>query len=239
MNQLKTPPAVVIDEALELARQFSGEESVAFINGVLDAVRRDEDRVDYAVSALKVVLISPRNPLNIGAAARAMSNFGFSELRLVNPYNVAFLEACSESACRTGTSSCEFATVTAVADCALVVGTTAIGPRVLEHPLRRLEFGGKLIARKLPSAPVALLFGSEKFGLSNEDMSHCYWLMRIPAYEEHGSMNLGQAVAVCLYEITVTRPLPKLRLMRRLAVAAHLERITELLETIPRSFRVR
>jgi N utilization substance protein B len=44
MNQLKTPPAVVIDEALELARQFSGEESVAFINGVLDAVRRDEDQ---------------------------------------------------------------------------------------------------------------------------------------------------------------------------------------------------
>jgi len=47
------------------------------------------------VSALKVVLISPRNPLNIGAAARAMSNFGFSELRLVNPYNVAFREARS------------------------------------------------------------------------------------------------------------------------------------------------
>jgi len=88
MNQLKTPPAVVIDEALELARQFSGEESVAFINGVLDAVRRDEDH-RLRREPLKVVLISPRNPLNIGAAARAMSNFGFSELRLVNPYNVA------------------------------------------------------------------------------------------------------------------------------------------------------
>ena len=51
------------------------------------------------------------------------------------------------------------------------------------------------------SSPVALLFGSEKFGLSNEDLSHCHWLLRIPTREEHGSMNLGQAVAICLYEL--------------------------------------
>ncbi len=155
------------------------------------------------MSALKVVLISPRNPLNIGAAARAMSNFGFSELRLVNPYEVAFREARSAVKAHAVLEQArEYPTVAeAVADCALVVGTTAIGPRVLEHPLRRLEYGGKLIAKKLATAPVALLFGSEKFGLSNEDMSHCHWLMRIPAREEHGSMNLGQAVAVCLYEI--------------------------------------
>src|SRR5262249_52827946 len=87
----------------------------------------------------------------------------------------------------------------AVADCALVVGTTSKGHRTLEHPLRRLEMGGRLISKS--RGPVALLFGSEKFGLSNEDMSHCHWLMRIPTREEHGSMNLGQAVAVCLYEI--------------------------------------
>ena len=64
-----------------------------------------------------------------------------------------------------------------------------------------LYAGGKLIARKLASTPVALLFGSEKFGLSNDDMSHCNWLMRIPTREEHGSMNLGQAVALCLYDL--------------------------------------
>ena len=186
------------------------------------------------MSALKVVLISPRNPLNIGAAARAMSNFGFSELRLVNPYNVAFHEARSAVKAQAVLEQArEYATVAeAVADCALVVGTTAIGPRVLEHPLRRLEYGGKLIARKLAAAPVALLFGSEKFGLSNEDMSHCHWLMRIPAREEHGSMNLGQAVAVCLYEI-IRGPAAKTAPdAKRPAAAAHLERITELLETI-------
>jgi TrmH family RNA methyltransferase len=187
------------------------------------------------VSPLKVVLISPRNPLNIGAAARAMSNFGFSELRLVNPYNVAFREARSAvKAHAVLEQACEYSTVAeAVADCALVVGTTASGPRVLEHPLRRLEYGGKLIAKKLAVSPVALLFGSEKFGLSNEDMSYCHWLMRIPAREEHGSMNLGQAVAVCLYEIirspAATKTAPD---AKRPAAAVHLERITELLETI-------
>ena len=48
---------------------------------------------------------------------------------------------------------------------------------------------------------MALLFGSERYGLSNKELSHCHWLMRIPTREEHGSMNLGQAVAVCLYEL--------------------------------------
>ena len=187
------------------------------------------------MSQLKIVLISPRNPLNIGAAARAMSNFGFSELRLVNPYGVAFREARSAVKAHAVLEQAqEFATVAeAVADCALVVGTTAIGPRVLEHPLRRLEYGGKFIAKKLAVAPVALLFGSEKFGLSNEDMSHCHWLMRIPAREEHGSMNLGQAVAVCLYEIIRSPAAAKTAPdAKRPAATAHLERITELLETI-------
>jgi len=147
--------------------------------------------------------VSPRNPLNIGAAARAMSNFGFSELRLVNPYQVAFREA--RSAVRAGhvlARAREFPTLAAaVADCTLVVGTTAAGGRETQQPLRRLEYGGRLIRKRLLSQSAALLFGSEKSGLSNEDLAHCHWVMRIPTREEHGSMNLGQAVAVCLYEI--------------------------------------
>lgn len=151
---------------------------------------------------LRIVLVAPRNPLNIGAAARAISNFGFSHLRLVNPYHVAFQEARSAvNASAILESSREFATVAeAVADCTLVVGTTSIGPRILKHPLRRLEYGARLM-KKSPG-PVALLFGSEKFGLGNDDMSHCHWLLRIPTREEHGSMNLGQAVAICLYELS-------------------------------------
>jgi len=152
---------------------------------------------------LRVVLVSTRNPLNIGAAARAMSNFGFSRLRVVNPYELAFREARSAiGAAPLLAAAEEFKSVAeAVADCTLVVGTTAVGSRGLQHPIRRLEQGAPLIRKRLATSPVALLFGSEKRGLSNEDLSHCHWLLRIPTREEHRSMNLGQAVAVCLYEI--------------------------------------
>jgi TrmH family RNA methyltransferase len=153
---------------------------------------------------LRIVLVAPRNPLNIGAAARAMSNFGFSQLRLVNPYDVAFKEARSAVHSQYILENAElFETVgEAVADCALVAGTTAGGRRDLHLPLYRLEPAGELLRERLHAdRPVALLFGSEKFGLSNEDMSHCQWLLRIPARDEHGSMNLGQAVAICLYEL--------------------------------------
>jgi TrmH family RNA methyltransferase len=152
---------------------------------------------------LRIVLVSPRNPLNIGAAARAMSNFGFTDLRLVNPYDVAFKEARSAVRSRHILERAEIfhSVAPAVADCTLVVGTTALGNRDLHVPLHRLGAAGALIRTQLSSSPVALLFGSEKFGLSNEDMSYCHWVLRIPTREEHGSMNLGQAVAVCLYEL--------------------------------------
>jgi tRNA/rRNA methyltransferase len=147
--------------------------------------------------------VTPRNPLNIGAAARAMSNFGFTSLRLVAPYDVAWREARSAVGAAAVLERAEvFETLAAaVADCALVVGTTSIGHRALEHPLRRLEYGGRLLRRHLAGGRAALLFGSEKFGLSNEDLAHCHWLIRIPTREAHGSMNLGQAVALCLYEL--------------------------------------
>jgi tRNA/rRNA methyltransferase len=181
---------------------------------------------------LRVVLVSPRNPLNIGAAARAMSNFGALDMRLVDAYEVAFREARSAvNAAKVLEDAREYATVAeAVADCALVVGTTSIGHRTLEHPLRRLEYGGRVIARKMASAPVALLFGSEKFGLSNEDMAHCHWLMRIPTRAEHESMNLGQAVAVCLYEIMRNPVAAKVESeTKATARAEDIERINEML----------
>lgn len=135
-----------------------------------------------------------------------MSNFGFLHLRVVNPYDVAFEGARSAvgAAADVLASAQKFESVAeAVADCALVVGTTAIGHRDLQHSIQRLEAAAPLIRAHLSAslASCALLFGSEKFGLSNTDMSHCHWLMHIPTREEHFSMNLGQAVAICLYEI--------------------------------------
>jgi tRNA/rRNA methyltransferase len=148
-------------------------------------------------------MVTTRNPLNLGAAARAMANFGFSSLRAVRPYDLAFREARSAVGAAPLLASAEEcgSVAEAVADCRLVVGTTSVGNREPQHPVRRLEAGARLIAGDLRRAPVALLFGSEKFGLSNDDLSHCHWLMRIPTEDPGLSMNLGQAVALCLYEL--------------------------------------
>ena len=89
----------------------------------------------------------------------------------------------------------------AIADCTLVVGTVSPGTVCCSIAFRRLEYGAAEIRREMERGTVALLFGSEKFGLSNEDLTHCHWLMHIPTRDEHESMNLGQAVAVCLYEL--------------------------------------
>ena len=177
-----------------------------------------------------MVLVSTRNPLNIGAAARAMSNFGFPRLRVVNPYDAAFREARSAvGAARVLTRAKTYESVAeAVADCVLVVGTTAGCDRELQHPLRRLEHGSRIIRKQLASGRVALLFGSEKRGLSNADLSHCHWLMRIPTSELNFSMNLGQAVAVCLYELVRDSKTPQAEKLK-VASAAELERITSLL----------
>ena len=192
---------------------------------------------------LCVILVATRNPLNIGAAARAMSNFGCTHLRLVNPYDPAYREARSAVGAAPVLASAEqFSTVAEdVADCALVVGTTAAGRRELHHQLCALEAGARIILQRLArkraargnTNRVALLFGSEKTGLSNEDLSHCHWLLRIPTRAEHRSMNLGQAVAVCLYEL-VRDPKAAAKFKQGLeksppATAAEIERFTAIL----------
>jgi tRNA/rRNA methyltransferase len=150
---------------------------------------------------LTVVLVSTRNPLNIGAAARAVANFGFDDFRLVDPYDLAFREAVSAvGGAHVLKGARVFATVAeAVSDCTLVLGTTAGQHRVPQQTVERLEAG--MTAARSHAGRVAILFGSEKFGLSNEDMSFCHGLLQIQTSPGTPSMNLGQAVAVCLYEL--------------------------------------
>jgi TrmH family RNA methyltransferase len=158
---------------------------------------------------ITIVLVRARNPSNIGAVARAMHDFGFRHLRVVNDYAVPFETARSAvDASAILTEAKSFGTVAeAIADCTLVVGTTAVGERALQHPLQALPEAAATIRAELTneSGRVALLFGSEKTGLSNDELSHCHWLLTIPMHQHeelrHPSMNLGQAVAVCLYEL--------------------------------------
>lgn len=150
---------------------------------------------------IRVVLCQPRNPLNIGAAARAVSNFGFRHLRVVKPYDPAFREAVSAVGGAPVLQAAELheEVADALRDCTLVVGTTAIGNRELQQPLMTLAEASPMI--RAHRGVVALMFGSEKFGLSNEEMAHCHAMVHIPTSDQTPSMNLGQAVAVCLYEM--------------------------------------
>lgn len=181
-----------------------------------------------------VILVRARNPNNIGAVARAMHGFGFTDLRLVNEFSVPLEKARSAvDASSILATAREFATVAdAVADCSLVIGTTAVGERKREHPLYALAEAGDRIRTASQTARVALLFGSEKTGLSNDALSHCHWLLTIPMHRSpglrHASMNLGQAAAVCLYELIRQAEAPPPGEPKPMAAAEDLERVTSL-----------
>ena len=183
-----------------------------------------------------IVLVRARNPNNIGAVARAMHDFGFRDLRLVSDYPVALSEARSAvDASAILAAAREYATVAdSIADCHLIVGTTAVGRRALEHPLHTVAEGSGLLRATLAGGgQVALLFGSEKTGLSADELSHCNWAMTIPMFQRdgvrHPSMNLGQAAAVCLYELVREASAPASTQEVELARADDLERLTTLL----------
>ena len=152
-----------------------------------------------------VVLVSPRNPLNIGAVARAMANFGFAHLTVVAPYGPHWREARSAvGAPQLLQNAKESATLAeAVAGCTLVVGTGTLTYRKPEQRVVQLPALAPLVQEELGrGGRIALVFGPEKHGLTREDLSWCQLLVEIPTDERQPSMNLGQAVAVCLYELS-------------------------------------
>jgi tRNA/rRNA methyltransferase len=153
-----------------------------------------------------VVLVSPRNPLNIGAAARAMANFGFARLAVVAPHEPHWQEARSavgaEELLATARETATLAE--AVAGCTLVAGTGTLTYRKPEQRVVRLpEFAPLARLEMERGGRVGLVFGPEKHGLTREDLSYCHLLVEIPTDARQPSMNLGQAVAVCLYELSV------------------------------------
>jgi tRNA/rRNA methyltransferase len=152
----------------------------------------------------RVVLVRPRNPLNIGAAARALANFGLRKMVVVDPFPPTWEEARTAAVGAGPVLRSARVTPTlreAIQDAQVVIGTTSGSRRHLDRDLLPLpELAGWLQGRK-HGRRAALLFGSEKTGLSNEDLSMCHALVRIPTAADCPSMNLGQAVAVCAYEL--------------------------------------
>ena len=153
---------------------------------------------------LCVVLVEPQGSRNIGSVCRAMMNFGFSDLRLVNPQVDHLAEDARHMAVKAG-GLLDNATVfdelsAAVVDCSLVVGTTRRFGKYRENCLMPWEAAG--IFRSLDdSSRTAFIFGREDKGLRNSELDLCHRFMTIPTSENLPSMNLAQAVCLCLYEI--------------------------------------
>lgn len=160
---------------------------------------------------LRFVLVRPRNPLNIGAAARAMANFGFSDLAVVKPFAPVWRETTSAPGAEKLVQEARvFSSIDqAIADCQLVVGTTALRDRRPERPVVSLPNLKDYLSREAPSPflsggtasfQAAILFGPEKTGLSGPYLERCHFWITIPTDPACPSMNMGQSVALCAYE---------------------------------------
>ncbi len=160
-----------------------------------------------ALDYIRVVLIEPTHPGNIGATARAMGNMGASDLVLVNP--VDFPSPSAEARAAAASHLLNAAKVvsnldSAIADCGLVIGSTA-RTRSIRWPEQTPEQAADSIAAECSrmggQSPIALLFGRESSGMTNTELERCNFLVCIPTAENFSSLNLASAVLVVLYEI--------------------------------------
>lgn len=158
---------------------------------------------NYPLTNARVVLIHTSHPGNIGSVARAMKNMGLSDLYLVNPkqfpHERAYWRAASAAEVIDNARVVE-TFEEAIADCGLVVGTSARGRRI-PWPLVNPRACAEDIYPELRRHPVALVFGREDRGMTNEELQRCNLHVHIPANPEYSSLNLGMAVQVVLYEL--------------------------------------
>ena len=151
----------------------------------------------YFCVPLRIILVRPKEPANVGAAARAMKNFGLSDLHLVAPQRPlnkrAFALASHAGDVLERAVRCD-SLADAVKGCKLVLGTTA---RARTSSQR--VYSAREAAQSLPDQEVAVMFGPEDFGLSNEDLDHCQGYIQIPT-SDYASLNLAQAVQLVAYE---------------------------------------
>jgi len=151
-----------------------------------------------------VVLVETTQPGNIGAAARAMENMGVADLRLVNPCEIDHPEArmFAMNARHLLYEARVFTSLRdAVGDCRLIIATSARQRDKLQSSTSVHDLPAIIHACK-PGVSIALVFGPEQSGLTNEDMSVCNEWVYIPTYGKTGSLNLAQAVMVLLYELS-------------------------------------
>jgi tRNA/rRNA methyltransferase/tRNA (cytidine32/uridine32-2'-O)-methyltransferase len=167
-----------------------------------------------ALQNLRIVMVETSHPGNIGSAARAMKTMGIKELRLVSPRKPYSQETW---ALASGANDIvEQAQIVqtlpeALADCQYVIGASARSERTLQWPQMDSRECGNFVAERLPSQNVALVFGRERTGLTNEELEHCNALVHIPMAFDFLSLNIAMAIQVLSYECAMavrTPPAP-------------------------------
>jgi TrmH family RNA methyltransferase len=159
---------------------------------------------------IRIVLVEPSHPGNIGAVARAMKNMALDDLCLVRPRQFPDAQASARASAAhnvlEGARLCD-SLDKAIADCGLVVGTTSRPRNHNWTVLTPHDLAGQ-VASLDPRTRVGILFGSERFGLDNDVLERCQSLVRIPVSPAYESLNLAMAVQIICYELYIARTAP-------------------------------
>jgi tRNA (cytidine32/uridine32-2'-O)-methyltransferase len=158
-------------------------------------------------SLVRIVLIDPSHPGNIGSVARAMKNMALSDLVLVRPRAFPHAEAVALAAGADdilANARIVDRVPEAIADCAFIAGTTSRPRSYYWEFTTPRDVAGRILGVPQENR-AALLFGSERYGLGTEDLNHCNVLVRIPANPEYCSLNLAMSVQLIAYEIFMAR----------------------------------
>lgn len=153
---------------------------------------------------IRIVLVEPAHPGNIGAAARAMKNMGLADLWLVAPRQYPHAEATALAAGAADLLDSAHLVgdvATAVAGCGFVIGTSARARTQYPWPILPAREAAARLVAEAAAAPVAVLFGPERTGLTNEHLELCHALLQVPTNPDYGSINLAQAVLLVGYEL--------------------------------------
>ena len=159
-----------------------------------------------SLSNIRIVLIQTSHPGNIGAAARAMKTMGLSDLCLVKPsrFPDAQAEAMASGADDVlGQASVVESLAEAVADCQIIIGTSARSQRTLRWVISEPRECGVIASQHATQGKVAIVFGRERTGLTNEELELCHQLVHIPSNPEYSSLNVAAAVQILSYECRV------------------------------------
>jgi TrmH family RNA methyltransferase len=170
---------------------------------------------------VRVVLVDPSHPGNIGSVARAMKNMALEDLTLVRPRSFPHAESVALAAGADDILARARVVETvaeAIEDCGFVAGTTS-RPRSYHWEFTTPRDAAARVVALADGDRAALLFGSERYGLGNEDLRHCSVLIRIPANPDYCSLNLAMSVQLIAYEIFMTREQPESRVQLEMPLA--------------------